>query len=106
MKRKDMNAGKTSSKAQGEKGGGKTVEMIQNELVLLEKQAYDEKSKLLNKSQFSELLGLQSEDDPAFIEEIEMYTADARSMLEELKTQFSAKMKKSIMMTFAGLCTN
>jgi|TARA_B100001113_G_scaffold316616_1_gene283514 histidine-containing phosphotransfer protein len=92
VKRKDMNAGKTSSKAQGEKGGGKTVEMIQNELAMLEKQAYDEKSKLLNESQFSELLGLQSEDDPAFIEEIiEMYTTDARSMLEELKTQFSAK---------------
>ena len=66
--------------------------MIQNELAMLEKQAYDEKSKLLNESQFSELLGLQSEDDPAFIEEIiEMYTTDARSMLEELKTQFSAK---------------
>ena len=62
---------------------------------MLEKQAYDTKSKLLNESQFSELLGLQSEDEPEFIDEIiEMYTADARSMLDELKTLYSAKDKE------------
>ena len=45
----------------------------------------------MNESQFSELLGLQSEDEPEFIDEIiEMYTADARSMLDELKTLYSA----------------
>lgn len=83
------------------KGGGddgkdeETVEMIQNEIAMLEKQAYDTKSKLLNESQFSELLGLQSEDEPEFIDEIiEMYTADARSMLDELKTLYSAKDKE------------
>ena len=77
------------------KGGKKTVEMIQNEIAMLEKQAYDTKSKLLNESQFSELLGLQSEDEPEFIDEIiEMYTADARSMLDELKTLYSAKDKE------------
>ena len=69
--------------------------MIQNEIAMLEKQAYDTKSKLLNASQFSELLGLQSEDEPEFIDEIiEMYTADARSMLVELKTLYSAKDKE------------
>jgi histidine-containing phosphotransfer protein len=69
--------------------------MIQNEIAMLEKQAYDTKSKLLNESQFSELLGLQSEDEPEFIDEIiEMYTADARSMLDELKTLYSAKDKE------------
>ena len=92
---KDEDAGdkKVSSSKGGEKG--KAVEMIQNEIAMLEKQAYDTKSKLLNESQFSELLGLQSEDEPEFIDEIiEMYTADARSMLDELKTLYSAKDKE------------
>jgi histidine-containing phosphotransfer protein len=89
---KDEDAG---GKASSPKGGKKTVEMIQNEIAMLEKQAYDTKSKLLNESQFSELLGLQSEDEPEFIDEIiEMYTADARSMLDELKTLYSAKDKE------------
>lgn len=82
-------------KVSSPKAGKKTVEMIQNEIAMLEKQAYDTKSKLLNESQFSELLGLQSEDEPEFIDEIiEMYTADARSMLDELKTLYSAKDKE------------
>ena len=86
---KDEDAG---GKVSSPKGGKKTVEMIQNEIAMLEKQAYDTKSKLLNESQFSELLGLQSEDEPEFIEEIiEMYTADARSMLKELKTLYGAQ---------------
>lgn len=89
---KDEDAG---GKVSSTKGGKKTVEMIQNEIAMLEKQAYDTKSKLLNESQFSELLGLQSEDEPEFIDEIiEMYTADARSMLDELKTLYSAKDKE------------
>jgi len=89
---KDEDAG---AKVSSPKGGKKTVEMIQNEIEMLEKQAYDTKSKLLNESQFSELLGLQSEDEPEFIDEIiEMYTADARSMLDELKTLYSAKDKE------------
>lgn len=89
---KDEDAG---GRVSSPKGGKKTVEMIQNEIAMLEKQAYDTKSKLLNESQFSELLGLQSEDEPEFIDEIiEMYTADARSMLEELKTLYSAKDKE------------
>ena len=89
---KDEDAG---GKVSSPKGGKKTVEMIQNEIAMLEKQAYDTKSKLLNESQFSELLGLQSEDEPEFIDEIiEMYTADARSMLDELKTLYSAKDKE------------
>ena len=89
---KDEDAG---GKVSSPKGGKKTVEMIQNEIEMLEKQAYDTKSKLLNESQFSELLGLQSEDEPEFIDEIiEMYTADARSMLDELKTLYSAKDKE------------
>ena len=88
----DKDAG---GKVSSPKGGKKTVEMIQNEIAMLEKQAYDTKSKLLNASQFSELLGLQSEDEPEFIDEIiEMYTADARSMLDELKTLYSAKDKE------------
>lgn len=89
---KDEDAG---GRVSSPKGGKKTVEMIQNEIAMLEKQAYDTKSKLLNESQFSELLGLQSEDEPEFIDEIiEMYTADARSMLDELKTLYSAKDKE------------
>jgi len=89
---KDEDAG---GKVSSTKGGKKTVEMIQNEIAMLEKQAYDTKSKLLNESQFSELLGLQSEDEPEFIDEIiEMYTADARSMLDELKTLYSANDKE------------
>ncbi|CAL6342884.1 unnamed protein product [Bathycoccus prasinos] len=89
---KDEDAG---GRVSSPKGGKKTVEMIQNEIAMLEKQAYDTKSKLLNESQFSELLGLQSEDEPEFIDEIiEMYTADARSMLDELKTLYSAKYKE------------
>lgn len=69
-----------------------TIEELQDEIAGLEAEAYSTKSKLLNESQFSELLGLQSEDEPEFIEEIiEMYTADARSMLEELKKFYSAK---------------
>lgn len=89
---KDEDAG---GKVSSPKAGKKTVEMIQNEIAMLEKQAYDTKSKLLNESQFSELLGLQSEDEPEFIDEIiEMYTADARSMLDELKTLYSAKDKE------------
>jgi len=89
---KDEDAG---GRVSSPKGGKETVEMIQNEIAMLEKQAYDTKSKLLNESQFSELLGLQSEDEPEFIDEIiEMYTADARSMLDELKTLYSAKDKE------------
>ena len=89
---RDEDAG---GKVSSPKAGKKTVEMIQNEIAMLEKQAYDTKSKLLNESQFSELLGLQSEDEPEFIDEIiEMYTADARSMLDELKTLYSAKDKE------------
>ena len=49
----------------------------------LEQEAYDEKNKLLNQSQFQELLELQSDEEPDFVEEIvEMYITDAKEMLK------------------------
>ena len=70
----------------------KTAEELQDEIANLETEAFDSRSKLLSKSQFGELLGLQSDDEPGFIEElVEMYTDDARSMLNELVELFREK---------------
>ena len=61
----------------------------------LEQEAYDEKTKLLNKSQFQELLELQNEEEPEFVAEIvEMYLADAKEMLNELSKLFSEEKVK------------
>ena len=56
----------------------------------LEQEAYDEKNKLLNQSQFQDLLELETDEEPEFMREIvEMYIADANDMLEELKENFA-----------------
>lgn len=56
----------------------------------LEQEAYDEKNKLLNQSQFQELLELQTDEEPDFVEEIvDMYITDAKDMLKELSDVFS-----------------
>lgn len=61
----------------------------------LEQEAYDEKTKLLNRSQFQELLELQNEEEPEFVAEIvEMYLADAKVMLTELSKLFSEEKVK------------
>jgi len=61
----------------------------------LEQEAYDEKTKLLNRSQFQELLELQNEEEPEFVAEIvEMYLADAKEMLNELSKLFSEEKVK------------
>ena len=55
----------------------------------LEQEAYDEKNKLLNQSQFQELLDLQTDEEPDFVEEIvDMYITDAKDMLKELNVIF------------------
>ena len=52
-------------------------------------EAYDEKNKLLNQAQFQELLELQNDDEPDFVEEIvEMFITDAKDMLNELRNLF------------------
>ena len=54
-------------------------------------QAYDEKNKLLNQTQFQELLELQTDEEPDFMEEIvQMYVSDAEEMLSELVKIFEA----------------
>ena len=68
----------------------KTVLALEAERVALEREAYDEKNRLLNKSQFQELLELQTDEEPEFVEEIvAMYVDDAEAMLVELETLFS-----------------
>lgn len=62
----------------------------------LEQEAYDEKNKLLNKSQFQELLELQTDEEPEFVAEIvEMYLTDTKEMLGELSELFSEDKVKS-----------
>ena len=57
----------------------------------LEQEAYDEKNKLLNQTQFQELLELQTDEEPDFMEEIvQMYVSDAEEMLSELVKIFEA----------------
>ena len=68
----------------------KTVLALEAERVALEREAYDEKNRLLNQSQFQELLELQTDEEPEFVEEIvAMYVDDAEAMLVELETLFS-----------------
>lgn len=51
---------------------------LEAERVALEREAYDEKNRLLNQSQFQELLELQTDEEPEFVEEIvAMYVDDA-----------------------------
>mmetsp|Transcript_18169 Transcript_18169/g.29031 ORF Transcript_18169/g.29031 Transcript_18169/m.29031 type:complete len:193 (+) Transcript_18169:304-882(+) len=68
----------------------KTLAALEAERAELEQEAYDEKNKLLNQSQFQELLDLQTDEEPDFVEEIvEMYITDAKDMLKELDGIFS-----------------
>lgn len=66
------------------------MEQLEIERAQLEQEAYDEKNKLLNKSQFQELLELQTDEEPDFVEEIvDMYITDAKDMLKELNGIFA-----------------
>lgn len=63
---------------------------VRTQRAALEQEAYDEKNKLLNQSQFQDLLELETDEEPEFMREIvEMYIADANDMLEELKENFA-----------------
>jgi histidine-containing phosphotransfer protein len=65
------------------------VDDLESERLALEHEAYDEKNRLLNHSQFQELLELQTDEEPEFIEEIvAMYVDDAEAMLVELEDMF------------------
>jgi histidine-containing phosphotransfer protein len=56
------------------------------ELLAMEKHAFDPVNNLLNRAQFDELLDLQTDAEPTFMEEIvEMYCDDSQTMLDELK---------------------
>lgn len=68
----------------------KTLDELEAERASLEREAYDEKNRLLNQSQFQELLELQTDEEPEFVEEIvAMYVDDAEAMLDELEELFS-----------------
>ena len=57
----------------------------------LEQEAYDEKNKLLNQTQFQELLELQTDEEPDFMEEIvQMCVSDAEEMFSELVKIYEA----------------
>jgi len=61
-------------------------EALMSSLVAMENHAFDPASNLLNRAQFNELLDLQTESEPDFMEDIvDMYCDDSQSMLEELR---------------------
>jgi len=67
-----------------------SLQQLELKKARLEQEAYDEKNKLLNPSQFQELLELQTDDEPNFVKEIvEMYITDAEGMLVELQDIFT-----------------
>mmetsp|Transcript_19160 Transcript_19160/g.47859 ORF Transcript_19160/g.47859 Transcript_19160/m.47859 type:complete len:172 (-) Transcript_19160:181-696(-) len=68
----------------------KTLKELESERATMEEEAFDKKNKLLNQSQFQELLELQTDEEPDFVEEIvEMYITDAQDLLSELHVLFS-----------------
>lgn len=61
-------------------------ESLVAELLEMEKRAFDPTNTLLNRAQFDELLDLQTDSEPDFMQEIvDMYCDDSQSMLEELQ---------------------
>ena len=61
-------------------------EALMASLVDMENHAFDPKNNLLNRAQFNELLDLQTESEPDFMEDIvNMYCDDSQSMLDELR---------------------
>ena len=61
-------------------------EALMAELLAMEKIAFDPTNTLLNRGQFNELLDLQTETEPDFMQEIvDMYCDDSHTMLDELK---------------------
>lgn len=61
-------------------------ESLVAELLAMEKRAFDPTNTLLNRAQFDELLDLQTDSEPDFMQEIvDMYCDDSQSMLEELQ---------------------
>ena len=65
---------------------GMSDEALMSSLVAMENHAFDPASYLLNRAQFNELLDLQTESEPDFMEDIvNMYCDDSQSMLEELR---------------------
>ena len=61
-------------------------EALMASLVDMENHAFDPTNNLLNRAQFNELLDLQTESEPDFMEDIvNMYCDDSQSMLDELR---------------------
>lgn len=68
-----------------------TDEEILNEIKDMDRYAFDPKNVLLNRGQFNELLDLQTDAEPEFMQEIiDMYCVDSQGMLDELKEILSA----------------
>ena len=68
----------------------KTLEELEAERLALEQEAYDDKNRMLKQSQFQELLELQTDEEPEFVEEIvAMFVDDAEAMLVELEELFA-----------------
>ena len=59
----------------------KTLDDLEAERLALEQEAYDDKNRMLKQSQFQELLELQTDEEPEFVEEIvAMFVDDAEAM--------------------------
>ena len=70
--------------------GKKNLEELEAERLALEQEAYDDKNRMLKQSQFQELLELQTDEEPEFVEEIvAMFVDDAEAMLVELEELFA-----------------
>ena len=77
--------------------GKKTLEELEAERLALEQEAYDDKNRMLKQSQFQELLELQTDEEPEFVEEIvAMFVDDAEAMLVELEELFAEGPETSI----------
>ena len=60
---------------------------ILSRIQAMEQHAFDPANNLLNRTQFTELLELESETEPDFMQDIvDMYCMDSQEMLEELKS--------------------
>lgn len=71
-------------------------ESLLGELLAMEKHAFDPVNNLLNRAQFDELLDLQTDSEPTFMEEIvEMYCDDSQTMLDELKEILNDEEKRT-----------
>ena len=101
---------------EGDVGGASAVktaaatmsdEALMASLVDMENHAFDPKNNLLNRAQFNELLDLQTESEPDFMEDIvNMYCDDSQSMLDELRELVKRTVRRGSWIKRARHCIN